>query len=84
MNKTIKIIMAVLGIMFILGAVMLPAFAADETLIAPAPAAAWRSFFQVPFCMPLNSIIGRIIAKQRVEFNREEFVKMKMSVEYIG
>ena len=40
MNKTIKIIMAVLGIMFILGAVMLPAFAADETLIAPAPAAA--------------------------------------------
>ena len=40
MNKTIKIVMAVLGIMFILGAVMLPAFAADETLIAPAPAAA--------------------------------------------
>ncbi len=39
MNKTVKIVMAVLAVMFILGSVMLPAFA-DETLIAPAPAAA--------------------------------------------
>ena len=40
MNKTVKTILAVIGVLFILGAVMLPAFAADETLIAPAPAAA--------------------------------------------
>lgn len=40
MNKTVKSLLALLAVMFILGAVMLPAFAADETLISPAPAAA--------------------------------------------
>lgn len=40
MNKTIRTILAVIGVMFILGAVMLPAFAADEQLISPAPASA--------------------------------------------
>lgn len=40
MNKTIRTILAVIGVMFILGAVMLPAFASDEQLISPAPASA--------------------------------------------
>lgn len=40
MNKTIRTILAVIGVMFILGAVMLPSFAADEQLISPAPASA--------------------------------------------
>ena len=40
MNKTVKSLLALLAVMFILSAVMLPAFAADETLISPAPAAA--------------------------------------------
>lgn len=40
MNKTVKIVMALIGIMFILGAVMLPAFAdGEKSLIAPATAA---------------------------------------------
>ena len=40
MNKTVKIVMALIGVMFILGAVMLPAFAdAEKSLIAPATAA---------------------------------------------
>lgn len=40
MNKTVKIVMALIGVMFILGAVMLPAFAdAEKSLIAPATTA---------------------------------------------